>query len=209
MKTHEQRRFPRVHLQDTLSEVIGALGAQITWPNLETSAIVDLGYKGFAVRRPGLFNLSVHDKVWVEVELGGLKTFRSEARVAWTNPQAAGLEMLEMPAEGHLAMSAFLDAKLLGTQLQPVSRGYFAPHLTFDYWYQGPDETHVFVWLNSVGFVKKVSVQRRGVIVELVRGDRLNHLSEEQFQSLLILSQMDHTQLPMEEFVRCLRGDRK
>ncbi len=91
MSTVEQRRFPRVKVNAALAEAIGALSAQVTWPNAETSPLADLSYKGFAAQRPGLLPIAAHQRVKLAMKLGGFPLFVVEARIglagAFTNRQ--------------------------------------------------------------------------------------------------------------------------
>jgi hypothetical protein len=200
----DKRRFPRVRLQRSLAEVIAALGAQIVWPNQETGEILDLSYKGFAARRPGLFPIAVQERVDLKVELGTLPPFTVHGRIAWCNLEWVGVEVNELTAEGHLSMGTFLDAKLLGAGLRPVERAFYGEQQSFQYWFQGPQDTHVFVWMDSARAIQKVNVSMNGSPCDFERGQSFQSPSEHQQRALLVLSQMDKDTLPMEEFVRSL-----
>lgn len=204
MSFKEQRRYPRVILKSSLAEVIGALSAQVIWPNLESSDVVDVSYKGAAVRRPGLFPVAVQNQADVEVKLGIYPPFQVRARIAWTTLEGVGLEFTEINADGHQAMAEFLDAKLLGRGLKPVEKVFFSPGQNFSYWFQGPSGIHVFVWLNSSRLIDRVNVDFGTETVHFERGHKPSDLSREQRKALSILSQMDKPDLPMEEFVRTL-----
>ena len=199
----EQRRFPRVQVSKVLAGLSTELQAQIAWPNHETSEVVDLSYKGMAVRRPGLYPVNVQQKAEVEIALGHLPAFRASARIAWCNMDWVGLEFASLPAEGHLALRDFLDAKLVGTMMKPVERALIGEGETFQYWYQGPGQTHVYVWM-SAGQVERVNVDMDGKVCEFVRGQPRLRLKAPDRRALLVLSQMDKDGLPMEEFVRNL-----
>lgn len=203
MKMREQRRYPRVHVQRALAELISALDAQVTWPNEEISDVVDLSYKGLAVRRPGMFPIHVQNQVTVTIELGRTRRFQAQARVAWCSLDGVGLELADLPAEGYYLLHEYLDAKLTGARLRPVERIFFGPEETFQFWYQTPG-VHVFIWLNEQGLVNRVSVQLGEDAVNLERGRRLNGLSVREKRAFLLLSQMDKQEHPMEEFVRTL-----
>lgn len=204
MSIQEKRRYARAVLKPGLSEVLSALGAQVTWPNLEISDVLDLSYKGAAVRRPGMFPVAVQTEASIEVRLGLFRPFRVPARVAWANLDWVGLEFGEVPPEGHQAMGEFLDAKLLGTTLRPIEQVFFSPGASFTHWFQGPSGIHVFVWLDSARKIDRVNVDFGHMTVRFDRGMGRHLLSREQRKALLILSQMDKPGLPMEEFVRSL-----
>lgn len=199
----EPRRFPRVHVSKTLAGLVPDLQAQITWPNHETSEIVDLSYKGMAVRRPGIYALGAQQKVQVEVGLGRLPTFMTSARIAWCNVEWVGLEFFTLPADGHFSMREYLDAKLVGTAMKPVESALVNGRENFKYWFQGPGQTHVYIWVSGAA-VERVSVDMDGKVAEFVRGQPRLKLRANERRALLVLSQMDKEGLPMEEFVRSL-----
>lgn len=204
MSDREKRRFPRVQLRKAMSEMTASLSGQVTWPNHETSEIFDLSYKGLAAGKPGIFAVNVHQNVDVEIELGGGARFKTRARIAWANLDWVGLEFTTLPPEGHMAMSEFLDAKLVGHELRPVAAGFYSSKQTFSAWFYGPGGTHVFVWLESERGIVRVSVDMDGRVVDFTLGRKWNTADPLVRRGLLVLSQMDKLGLPMEEFVRKL-----
>jgi hypothetical protein len=200
----EQRKYQRARIQPALAEAVTALGASVIWPNLETSYVLDLSYKGAAARRPGLFPVAVQTRAAVELKLGWLEPFRVQTRIVWCTLDGLGMEFIEIPPEGHRAMSEFLDATLIGFLLRPVERALFSRGQNFTHWFQGPAGIHVFVWLNSTRLVDRVNVDLDGNTVQFERGRGGSGPLNERRKALLILSQMDKPGLPMEEFLRTL-----
>jgi len=200
----EKRRYPRVQINPSLGEVLAILGAQVIWPNHETSDVLDLSYKGAAVRRPGLFPVALEARTTLQVQLGWLEPFATQARLAWANLDWVGVEFGDLPPEGHAAMAEYLDARLTGDKLKPIERALYAGAQDFTAWFQGPSGTHVFVWMDSSRSIERVHVDFGGVPVYFERGGRRAWLDREQRKALLILSQMDKPGLPMEDFVRTL-----
>ncbi len=201
---HEQRRFPRVNIVTDIAEARGELAAHITWPNLEVSTLTDLSYKGFAARRPGLFPFAAQQVVELHITLGVSPSFRVRGKIVWFNLQLVGFQLDELPPEGHLAMTEYLDAKLLGQSLRPVQTALLDPSNTFDYWLQGPADTGVFVWMKNPLHVEQVHVHMGEDSVHFEREKKLTKVLARERKALLILSQMDKPELPMEEFVRSL-----
>lgn len=199
-----KRRFPRVRMSQTMSNVTAALAAQLTWPNHEISEIQDLAYKGCSASRPGMFEIKGHEIVDVEIELGGEPKFQVKARVVWNSHDWIGMEFLNIPAEGHAAMTEFLDAKLVGSVMKKVETVFVGPGQSFTHWFQGTGVTHVFVWTNSAKLIDRVTVDMGGKIVEFKRGEKHKKLDSAKRRALLVISQMDKPELPMEEFVRTL-----
>ncbi len=202
--TIEQRRFPRVNISTDMAETRGELAAHITWPNLEMSGVTDLSYRGLAARRPGLFPFAAQQAVEVYLSLGITPSFKVQAKIVWFNLDAVGVELRNIPPEGHLAMMDYLDAKLLGSSLRPVQTALFDRSSTFDFWMQAPGGNHVFVWMKSPLLVDQVHVDMGEDSVFFMREQKVQMLSTRQRKALLILSQMDKPGLPMEEFVRSI-----
>lgn len=201
---HEKRRFPRVTIATDIAETRGELAAHVTWPNLEMSAVTDLSYRGLAARRPGLFPFAAQQVVEIHLALGTAQSFKVTARVAWFNHDFVGLELQNLPPEGHLAMREYLDAKLLGNSLRPVQTSLFDKASTFHFWLQAPGGYNVFVWMKTPLMVEQVHVDMNGESVFFAREKKLQSLKDRERQALLILSQMDKPGLPMEEFVRAI-----
>jgi len=204
MNFQEKRRFPRAQVLKNLAGLAPELQAQVSWPNHEICEVMDLSYKGMAVRRPGMFPINVQQKVAIAVELGGQLSFTVQARIAWCNMDWVGLEFSSLPPEGHQSMREFLDAKLVGSSLKPVERVFIHGRESFHYWYQGSSQTHVYVWMNASEQVERVLVDLDGEAAEFSRGQKRLRLGRVERRALLVLSQMDKPGLPMEEFVRSL-----
>lgn len=202
MTYQDKRRFTRVQILKNLAGLVPELHAQVCWPNHEISSVMDLSYKGMAVRRPGVFPIGAQQKVVVGVELGGCPSFQADVRIAWCNMDWVGLEFSVLPPEGHQAMTDFLDAKLVGSSLKPVERAFIDKHEKFQYWYQGLKQTHVFLWTNSANEVEKVVVDMAGTAVELSKGQKNFRLTPDRRRAILVLSQMDQANLA--EFVRSI-----
>lgn len=202
----DQRRFLRVKVPLGLAEAISLLGAIIVWPNHETSPVNDLSYKGFAVRRPGLQPLAVQQRIPVQVELSNLPAFNAEVRIAWQNLDSVGLEVTNLSSAGHAAMHRYLEAKLVGAQLRAVERALIARQHTFQYWFQGPSDTHVFIWLAASQEIQKVSVLHGEQSIDLERGGYVKATAGWR-RAILLLSQIDNPDIHMEEFLRTLKGE--
>ncbi len=201
---HDQRRYPRVQVQTEIAECRGELAAQMTWPNLEMSSITDLSYRGAAALRPALFPFAAQQMVELHVALGLAPSFKTMARIVWFNLEMVGVEFNDLPPEGHLAMTEYLDAKLLGQSLRPVQSQLIHGGVTFDQWLHGPGDTSVFVWMKNPVLIDQVHVDIGDQAVQFVRDRKITSLTSAQRKALLILSQMDKPDLPMKEFVRSI-----
>lgn len=207
MHPENKRRHPRVRVQRTHAEVMRALGGHIVWPNLETSDILDISLKGCAVRRPGVQPITPGHVVQVDFELGLEPAFTAKVRVAWHSGDRVGLEVDVLETSGRLVLDGYLSAKLMGSSLKAVKRSHCSAGEDFHHWFQGPKDTHVFVWLDTVGRVDRVRIDKEGAVYEILRGGRFVKPSRGERSALLLLSHMDNSGLPMEEFVRSFDGE--
>lgn len=199
------RRFPRVRLEKSLGEVFRELEAQLVWPNHEISQVIDLSYKGCATLHPALFTVTLAERVPLEVVLGRDHHFPVSGKVVWTNDHAVGFEFETLSAESHRGIGQYMDANVLGASLRAVNREFFSPEESFDYWYQGATGTHVLIWLKPDRLkIERVRIDLNGRIVEFQSGRQPQAPGPLEQQALLLLSQIDKSKLPMEEFIRSL-----
>jgi hypothetical protein len=203
MNTSEQRRFPRLRIRRTLAHLVSDLNAQAVWPNHEISDLADLSYKGMAVQIPGVFSLGIHDWVTFTLELGKNVPFTLMARVVWRSQDLAGLEMLDVPPEGHNILGRFLNDQLMGAALKPVQVNLVNKGESFAKWYQGPG-LNVFIWQAADGTVEKVQVEFVDEMVELNSTKVIDRDLER--RAILVLAHLSSDVLPMENFVRQVTG---
>lgn len=204
MTTANRRRYARVNLGPWLTAGLPLFGAQVTWPNLETSDIRDLSYKGVAVQRPGLFPVAVHHTVSLQLQFGVLKGFAASAQVAWCTQDMVGLEVVTLSAEGHAILAEYLGARLVGARLRSVAHSFFARDQDFQFWFQDMTGVAVFVWTGDDRLVRRVVVDLGHTDIEWKRGEGAAPDTADRRTALYILSQMDKPGLPMEEFLRSL-----
>lgn len=200
------RKFPRVHLQKSLTEVFKELEAHVVWPNLEISDVVDLSYKGLAARKPALHTVSTGSRLPLEVVLGRNERFSVQSKVVWQTPDAIGFEIDSLSADSHRALAKYMDPNLLGSTLRPVDKSFFASGQSFDYWFQGPQGAHVLIWLKEGRAIDRVQVDLDGQSTEFFADQPRRLPTAQEQQALLLLSQIDQSQVAMDEFLRHLGG---
>lgn len=177
----DKRRFARVHFRQDIGQAHRILGARILWSTNEVSDVYDLSFKGFAVSRPALVNLKEGSLQAVRVELGEQPSFLIPVKIVWIREQSIGLEIGDISADAHLALTRFLNDKLIGQHLRSVEKRFFGKGQDFDYWYQGPNDTHVFIWTDpqEPAKVVKISLKLDGAVWEfenrrVTKGEQLN-----------------------------------
>lgn len=149
MKPHERRQFERVQFHGDLGQAVRILGARIVWHNQETSDVFDLSYKGFRVARPALVSLTQDAIHSVHVELGEIPPFLAPVRVAWLSEKNVGLELGQISAQAHHRLSEYLSPTLIGQNLRRVETHLISSNETFQYWFQGPNATSLFIWCDA------------------------------------------------------------
>lgn len=200
----EQRRFPRVTIHPYSSRRLEFLNARLTWPNLEVSDVTDLSFKGVATRRPGLFPMNVQASTTVEMSLGAHAPFKTEAKIVWCNLEMVGLEFATLPPEGHLAMTEYLGARLIGSQLRTVESVFLKERQDFSIWLQGPQHTHVFLWPDQTGRLQRAVIELGGETIEIHREMTAEKLSASTRKALLVLAQIDKPDLAIHDFIASL-----
>lgn len=203
--TANKRRYPRVQFRNDMGQAHRILGARLVWNTTEVSDVFDLSFKGFAVSKPALVSLKKGALQAVRVELGEKPSFLVPVKVIWVRDQAIGLEIGDISAEAHLVLTEFLNDKLIGQNLRPVEKRYFGKNHDFDHWFQGPNGTHVFLWMDAQDPAKvtKVHLELDGAVWEfenrrVTKGEQLNvramqilgHIHSPNFQLLDVIEKV-------------------
>ena len=176
----------------------------MAWPNHEVSDVFDLSFKGLSLSRPALVELKPGSLQSVEIHLGEWPPFLVPVRVIWVKDQLVGLEMGDISAQAHLCLSRFLSDKLIGQNLKMVERQFFSGDQNFDYWFQGPNGTHLFLWADPNDSTRIIKVHLELDEAEAVwefenrRVTKGEHLNERAIQ---ILGQITVTQFRLKEII--------
>jgi len=141
-----RRRFPRVNLQNQMDQAKIIVGAKVDWLDQCESEVFDISYKGVAVNRPQGLSLRAGDTTDLKLILGKLEPCTLKAKVVWFNDHVVGLEFLDIDHVTRMIIDEFLEDKIIGAHMVPVSPQYFSEQVDFQYWYHGPNNTNVFLW---------------------------------------------------------------
>lgn len=198
----DQRRFPRVQMQIPFGEVFRTLGARVVWPNFEISDIVDLSYKGLAVKRPGVFVVKMKDVVKLTIELGDENPYECFGRAVWSSVDIFGFEITSLSPTGHLALRKFLDDSLLGQNLRKVEMTHYNSQSNFNYWFQAGSACHVFLWVDGDNVVERVQVDFDGEKVDLSRGQSVRLAGPLFHRALRVLTQLKDETVSIDPFIK-------
>lgn len=200
--SEDKRRYPRVHFRGDTGQAFRIWGAKVNWANQETSDVFDLSFKGCAATRPGLVDLKPQSLQSVKLELGERAPVLVPARVVWISEQLVGLEFGDVSAEAHLQLSAFLTDKLVGQHMRRIEKQFFSADSTFDYWFQGPKATNMFLWSDKQDPSKiiQVVIDFDGRIWEfenrrVVKGDELNE------RAIQVMGQIEATEFRLKDVI--------
>jgi hypothetical protein len=152
----DKRRFQRVYL-DRVPEIIGV---QVQWSSGENSQVFDLSYNGLALSRPEAFEPQVGQRLDLSLQFEG-QTFEVVVEVMWFNDRVIGAGILSMSPEARLCVDDFLSEKLVGLHLSLVPSEIMNKNLGCSYWFSGPQDTNVLVWMSGQRF-QKVQVEYDG-----------------------------------------------
>lgn len=223
-----RRRFPRVQFGSNTG--ISALPeAEVIWPDNEISRIFDLSYMGIAFEKPKR-EFDKNEKLKLDLRLGEKRLEGLEVKTVWSNEKAVGCEFEPLQASMRMDIDEFLDDPLIGTHLAPVDPQYFKSSNDFDYWFCGPKETHVFLWIKKEGEgVQRAYVQLDGqsLIYEngaFTSGGKVESLLDESYfpqedeelpvevdpgaplynRIIEVLSQVEDKSSPLQQFLQVL-----
>lgn len=207
--SQDKRRHTRIYFRSDFGPANQILGAQLVWPNQEISDVFDISYKGLAVSRPGLMVLTQQQNEAVELQLGGSIAARVPVQVVWLKEQLVGLELGDLSADQLKTLHDFLTDKLIGQHLHPIDPQYFSSASDFQFWYEGPNSTHVFLWTR--GGSNRFDIER--ALVELddesweIRDGKVVRGFHLTTRVLQILSQLQAHEVALHELVGAIAGD--
>lgn len=198
----EKRRYTRVHFRGDIGQAFRIWGAKVLWSNQEVSDVFDLSFKGLAASKPGLLDLKPESLQSIKLELGERVPVLVPARVVWLSDQLVGLELGDISSEAHRQLNSFLTDKLIGQHMRPVDKQYFTADATFDYWFQGPKTTNLFLWCDKEDPTKVIQVvlDFDGQVWEfenrrVVKGGQLNE------RAIQILGQLTVTEFRLKDVI--------
>lgn len=200
--SEDKRRYPRVHFRGDIGQAHRIWGAKVTWSNQEVSDVFDLSFKGLACTKPALIDVKKDSFQSIKLELGERPAFLVPARVVWLSTQLVGLELGDISSDAHLNLNSFLTDKLIGQYMRSVDKVFFAKDATFDYWFQGPRATNLFLWCDKVDTTKVIQVvlEFDGLIWEfenrrVIKGDDLNE------RAIQVLGQITVTEFRLKDVI--------
>lgn len=168
---NEQRRFPRVHFRRDYGAADRITKAHVHWKNYEFSDVFDLSLGGLAASRPSILECEVGDVMDFTLELGEHPAIMVSAEMVWLRDFSLGLSFRHLEPQGHITLRKFLSDKLVGAHLRKMKEDLYPKDASFDVWYSGPRETHVFLTLGKEDQFP-APVKRAEILVD---GDRFEY----------------------------------
>ncbi len=141
----QRRRFSRIYLDPTTT----VAGAQVIWSNKERSFVVDLSYRGAALKKPQTLKPALQSEIVIEVDLQREGVFKASAKVVWESDELLGVEFVDVKGQGTIALQKFLSNKLVGSHLFEISPTLYKEQLDCQFWYHGPSDVDVHLWTMS------------------------------------------------------------
>lgn len=154
MSQIEKRKFPRIAVKTTHPDVPHLGGVSALWPGGEVSDVLDMSYTGAALSRPAKSAVAEQDRVRLEFRVQGTETVPIEAEIVRSGEHVVGVRFCELSTEARLCFEKFLKEKLLGLSLRLVNPHYYGSKLDFTYWFHGPNETNIFLWVEKKALKK-------------------------------------------------------
>ncbi|MBK8204947.1 MAG: PilZ domain-containing protein [Bdellovibrionales bacterium] len=211
----DRRRFERIPLNLIGAMLSHSSGAQMIWPNLESSGIMDMSHSGLAATRPALQQLAIDQIYKVGVILGRATQLDLKVRVVWLREQLLGLELVETTVLVRARIDDFLQDRIIGRHIRSVASEHFAPGVGFQYWYHGPKDTNVYLWTDQLkNEIQRAEVEIDGEVLCYEKGKlsiggepsmkRIDRETPLLRRALEILSQIDESKGPMRQLLEAL-----
>ncbi|MEZ4871670.1 MAG: PilZ domain-containing protein [Bdellovibrionales bacterium] len=143
------RKYTRIstHVAHDLAQSFMDVGLE--WGNGEKTKIVDLSYRGAAAEVPEHVSLQACQSYPVHIQFSNQDVCEAQVEVMWIKNGLVGLYFEDMDAKAHLLFEKYLKDKLVGAHLRKIEPKYYSHQLTCTYWYQGPSDLQVYLWLND------------------------------------------------------------
>lgn len=100
----------------------------------------------------------------LQAVLGGQAPVEVDAEIVWTRDHIAGVRWATMPAPVRAAFGMFLVDKLVGASLTPIHPQFFSESMTFDFWFHGPKDTNLYLWMERTERGQKTDRVDRAIV---------------------------------------------
>ncbi|MCC7405280.1 MAG: PilZ domain-containing protein [Bdellovibrionales bacterium] len=147
LSPQERRQCPRLYFDFQQGSLREILGARILWPNESTTEVFDMSYSGAALRVPKKAALKAGEIHHLHIQLGDQPAVPVDAEIIWVREQMTGVRWTKVTPETRSAFGRFLVDKLVGASLTPIHPQFFSEAMTFDYWFHGPKDTNLYLWM--------------------------------------------------------------
>lgn len=106
--------------------------------------VYDISFLGLAFDRAE--EISEGDELVVFLKLAEAAPFEINAQVVRSTEDKVAVQLIDLSGASHLAIDRFLKDKLVGIQMHLVTKKFYNPNESFDYWFHGPRSTNLLLW---------------------------------------------------------------
>lgn len=214
------RRYPRIYLLSENQPLAQLFGAEALWKDGRVSKVYDLSQSGTAFLKDDVPPLAVGDRGEFRLSLSGVGSFDVKGDVARVSERVVAFDFEELGADVHLGLAKYLESKMIGLSLRPVDpKFYVSLEQGFTHWFQGPNETNVFLRIDDLSLVAAqvtmgddVLEWRENALGGEFRTSSVSHANVETKDSqvlsrvLEMLSQVRESKATLDPLVRALLG---
>ncbi|MCB0364519.1 MAG: PilZ domain-containing protein [Bdellovibrionaceae bacterium] len=164
LSAKERRQYQRLYFDFQQGRLRQILGAEVIWPDDSCAEVYDMSYSGAALRLPKKLRVKRGEFYRLKIALGQNLPIEVEAEIIWVREHIAGIRWAIMPPEVHSSFAKFLVDKLVGANLTPIHPQFFSESMTFDYWFHGPKDTNLYLWMERSERGEKTNRVDRAVV---------------------------------------------
>ncbi len=149
MKASDKRKFPRVQIANEKGELQKIMGVTVRWADGASSDVLDMSYSGAALSRPPGLKAAAGDTVSLDFQIDQQARTQISAQVVRVGEHVVAIHFQAISAAARVALEDFLRERLLGLSLRLINPHYYDAKEDFTYWFHGPNETNIFLWMKK------------------------------------------------------------
>ncbi len=125
------------------------VGAKATWPDGQSVEIFDLSYSGASMRKPDALLFEKGKRLSLRLEIAGYSFFSQPCELVRSDEKMVAVRFQKLDTVALKIFDEFLNDKLLGLHMALVNPKFYGENQTFKYWFHGPRDTNVFLWVDG------------------------------------------------------------
>ena len=170
-KPGNERKFPRIFLGRVTTGLQPLAGADVFWKDGSKSGVWDISLNSVAVLKDHELAAPVKkgDIVEVSLVITGEPSFETTLEIVRTDNHIVAAIFKGMTPEGRFQLDQFLSSKMIGMNTRLVEPKTYASGLRFAFWFHGPKDTNIYIWMEREA-VKRFVMELDYAVIEYENG---------------------------------------